>query len=188
VNRRALIGIAAAVLVAALVVIGVHEAGSVVRRPEGAAERFLTAASRRFAKDRAKASNFGEPVIARQFHNFTRKDKDDDFLTRIEVGSASGRHGSVRVPFVVHRNDARTSVVTGEFIVEEQSGPRPRRWKVVQVEPCCDGVTLPKHGSAPASVGWRTWAFALALGIVLTIGSEALLRGLGAERHRRATS
>jgi hypothetical protein len=185
VNRRAVIGIAAAALVTLLVVLGVREAGSVVRRPEGAAERFLTAASRRSEKDRAKVKNFGDPALAHVFTDFPRKDTDDDFLTRIEVGRASGRHGTVRVPYRVRRNDRRESKVVGVLVVAEQAGKEPRRWRVVGLEPCCEGVAVPKRGSAPASVGVRVWLLALALGAVFTLGSEALLRALGATPRQR---
>jgi len=185
VNRRALIGTAAALVIAALVVVGVHEAGSVVRRPEGAAERFLTAASRRSAKDRAKADHFGPRDLARAFSGFRRAKTDDDYLTRIEVGRASGRHGTVRVPYRVRRNDASKSVVNGVLVVSEQPGARPRAWRVVGLEPCCQGVAPARHGSAPASVGNGVWLFGLALGVAFTIGSEVLLRALGARPRPR---
>jgi len=175
--------VVAAVIVAVVVIGGIHIAGSVVRRPEGAAERFLQAASRRGAKDRAKAVDYGDPALARQFIAFARKDKNDDYFLRIEVAHARQHHGTVRVAYRFERNDAAKSKQTGTLLVVEQAGKKPHAWRVVAAGDPDPTARFPADGGPkPASVPPTTWLIAIAIGLALTAGSEALLRGLGATR------
>lgn len=182
-NRRALIGVVAALVVAIVVIGGIHIAGSVVRRPEGAAERFLQLASRRVAKDRAKAVDYGDGTLARRLIDFPRKKKDDDFFSRIEVAHAAKHHGTVSVAFRVERNDAGTSKVAGTLVVQEQTTGHPHPWRVIDVGPPDQKARFPADGGPkPASVPRTTWLLAVAIGLSFTLGAETLLRSLGATR------
>jgi hypothetical protein len=188
VNRRAVIGLLIGAVVVAAVVIGIRVAGSVVRRPEGAAERFLQAASRRSAKDRATASRYGDPRLARQLIDFERKDRNEDFFHRIEIARSTKEQGVASVPFRVERNDRAGTKRSGYVTVEQRPGRSPRGWRVVGIASAdLSAVRFPSDGGPkPAGVPGTTWLIALGLGLVFTLGSEALLRALGAQRQFNA--
>jgi hypothetical protein len=192
VNRRVVTASVALAIVVFLVAAGVHLAGGVVRRPEGAAERFLQRASRQSAKDRAGATTYGPAALATSLIQFTRKKTDDDFLRRIEVGRATrDETGEVaRVPARTVRNDVAKTVERFTLLVVRQPGAAPRGWKVSARVARAPGEAVPSEGGAePASAPLTTWLLALGVGVLITVGSELLLRRIGARPHarRRAT-
>jgi hypothetical protein len=179
----------AAVIVVLLVAAGVHLAGSVVRRPEGAAERFLQTASRPSADDRERAESYGPVELARALIEFDRDDTDRAWFRRIEVGHGIRAGELARVPARVTRNDRAETVESFTLVLEQQPGSAPRGWRVVGRQTRAPGERVPSEGGAkPASAPVTTWLVALGLGALLTVGSELVLRSLGARpRDARLT-
>jgi putative MFS transporter len=171
--RRWTIALGAVVVVAGSVVIGVRELGSVTRRPEGGAERFLQAVSSRDDKGIAK---FGSEALVVDVFGTSRPPKDFD---RIEVGRASPGGPYKRVPFRVEVTSH--DVVEGGLVVARTADGPLRDWHVVNVThgvPVADLRVPSEGGPKPAGAPRSAWLLAVVTVFALTLLCELLLRGL----------
>ena len=177
---RIALGVLIGVMLVAAVGGVLRELGDRVRRPEGAAERFLKAVSE---SEDGEIDRYGEAAVSRDLTAFTRSDPDEDFFRHIEVGRHADDEqpgAAVRVPYRVIRRDEGKTEHTGFLLVAEQPGDEPRGWKVVGDEPSAAARSLvpSQGGKEPASASGRAWLLAplLALGIITVL--EVLLRAL----------
>lgn len=193
-RSRVLLGVAAAVACLGLVAIGLGAAGEAVRRPEGAAERFLRGVS---DEDDEFVEKYGSAALAAQVTTlaFEREDDGDDWFESSEVGRGVDPEGASRqrVPFRVVRQDGVDSEVYGYVVVAEvETDDDPRPWRAVAFEfgdnpvvdkdapepPIADLVPS-GGGPEPASASGTTWLGGLLGALVLVALVEALIRVAG---------
>lgn len=185
-RRRAWIGLSAAVAVTVLVVVTVIRLGDVVRRPEGAAERFLKAVS---DDETDRVDTYGTPELQARLTAFARDDADKEWFTGVEVGHRTEEIGGVaRVPFRVERQDEGESELFGFLSVVEQPGDDPREWRVVDVvEDLAVEPLVPSGGGPePASAAGSTWLGGIVAAVALAAAAEVLLRAVGSRPWRAA--
>ena len=191
IRRRAVGGVAIALLALGLGVYGLDVADDQVRRPEGAAERFLQAVSQ---EEDDRVERYGNAELGRAFTGFARADEDDDWFDGIEVGRAGSGAGERLVPFrILLQDDAETERFGFLVSREATTGSEPRDWTVVAVEWSEEAVVGPLvpsgDGAEPASAGASAWIAGLVGALVLTVLLEGLLRLTGGPaRPRSATA
>lgn len=159
VSNRGIVSVVSASLVLGIVtVMGLFWVGDLVRRPEGAAERFLQAASRGEAEH---ILEFGSVELA------TRLGVRD--ADAIEVGDATGT-AVVTVPFKVTMESGE---VTGELFVD---GGRDVGYRVVEAQVTDVTGKIPSEGGPPPNPmpGWA-WLVALGFGAVVALVCDRLI-------------
>lgn len=196
-RSRILLGVAAGIAAFGLVVLGLGAAGEVVRRPEGAAERFLRATS---DEEEGTVERYGSARLAGLLTGFEREDDGEDWFVSSEVGRAldGTDDGTGRVPFRVVRQDVVESELYGVLLVAERPGEgEPAPWDVVGFEGelllvMGDGAdppiatALPSGGGPePASAAGSTWLLGILTAAALALVLEGLLKLAGGV-HRQA--
>ncbi len=190
-HRLTLLGVTVALAIVGLVVGGLQAANEVVRRPEGAAERFLRAVS---DEEEGTIEDYGTPELAASLTDFERDDEGDDFFVTSEVGRSLDQtdDGTARVPFRVVLQDSEETEVFGVLLVTEQEGEEePAPWDVVALEgelvPVPEGAPEPPiadqvpsgGGPEPATAAMQTWFVVIALAVGLALVLEGLLKAAG---------
>lgn len=147
-------------------------------RPSGIAERWLQAVSdrgreglREDADDRIE-----EHGTVQAADEITPPDAEDDERTfrDLEVGKATVEGDTARVPFRV------TARIEGDQKRELRATAVLTRadetWRVVDVVDRSEGEEVPSEGGErPASSKLSQWAWALLLGVLMTIGAVLLI-------------
>lgn len=190
-HRLNLLGVAAGIAIVGLVVGGLQAANGVVRRPEGAAERFLRATS---DAEEGTIEEYGTPELAAFLTGFEREDQDEDFFVASEVGRAldGTGDGTARVPFRIVLQDVGETERYGILLVAQASGEEePAPWDVVGLEgeliqvpegapepPIADQVPS-GGGPEPATAAMQTWLIVIALAVGLALLLEGLLKAAG---------
>lgn len=189
-HRLTLLGVTVGLAIVGLVVGGLQAANEVVRRPEGATERFLRAVS---DEEEGTIDEYGNAQTAAALTDFRRDDEGDDFFVTSEVGRAIEQAGgSARVPFRVVRQDADETEVFGVLRVREQEGAEsPAPWNVEALDgelvPVPEGAPEPSiadqvpsgGGPEPATAAMQTWFVVIALAVGLALVLEGLLKAAG---------
>lgn len=168
--------VVAGVAVAAIAVV-VALGSSEVRRPEGAAERFLHAISDRNAGQTAR---WGDGAVASELERLGSTDTPR--FSTIEVGRATAGATTARVPARVVANDARAAEQFLTMTARRVAGS-PTFWRVVAAEPVTTAATPSTGGARPARAHPFLWlAGSLAVATV-GAGADRLVR-----RMRRSTT
>lgn len=188
-QRRVVGAVAATVALFGIVAGGLRWADDQVRRPEGAAERFLQAVSKE-EDDRIEtyAWRSGD-VFADSLREFTREDESDDWFERIEVGrrvEGESDDTTAFVPFHVVQQDGDDTDVWGFLELTAQAGDEPRDWHVTGINNTVSPVDtdveplVPSGGGPPpASAGNNVWLLGLGVALGLAVFFEGLLRVAG---------
>lgn len=185
-GRRVTTGVAVGLAVILGTVLALRQAGDVVRRPEGAAERFLQAVS---AEEDDRIDRYGTRALAEQLRTFPREDAEEDWFLSLEVGRrVEEGDGYARVPFRIERQDEGKTEVFGYLDVREQPGDEPREWKVdaVLLDPAAADQVPSGGGSEPATASGGTWLVGVLLATSLILVVELLLRLAGGRRPAEA--
>jgi len=169
----------ALVVIAGLGVL-IHQLNSGHHRPEGAAERWLSAVSetgrngiKNDARDRAEEIgpvSLAAPLIPADH------DPKHGYFADLEVGKAiDNGPDTVRVPFQLHqRVESGDSPVEKGAVVLKQTGDD---WHVVAVDGRRPGEEVPSEGGAPpSSAPPGLWIGAFLLGVVLAAGTALIVR------------
>lgn len=190
-HRLNLLGVAAGIAIVGLVVGGLQAANDVVRRPEGAAERFLRAVS---DSEEGTIEEYGTSELGAFLTDFEREDEDEDFFLASEVGRSldDTDDGTARVPFRVVLQDGEDTERYGTLLATQASGDEePAPWDVVALEgeltqvpegapdpPIADQVPS-GGGPEPATAAMQTWLVVIALAVGLALVLEGLLKAAG---------
>lgn len=171
------------IALALVVIVGlgilIRAANSGIQRPEGRAERWLSALSdtgreglREDAEERA--SRIGPDRVPPSLMPSDPED-DERYFRDLEVGRAERGGRSARVPFRLHQNVARGDApVKRGTVVMTRIGDR---WRVQQVVPRGPGEQVPSEGGDPPSrAPLGLWLGATGLGFVLAGLSHLVVR------------
>lgn len=151
-------------------------------RPEGAAERWLTAVSdlgRAGVRDdaAARAEEIGPVAIAAPL--VRGSDGDHGLFPDLEVGRARIDGDHARVPFRVHQwvPSGEAPEVTGTLLLARAG----EEWRVTGLDPRRRaGELVPSEGGAPPSNAPATlWLLALAIGLAVTALASLLVHWAG---------
>lgn len=186
-RRRILLGVAAGLLVFAVGAAGLQASSEIVRRPEGAAERFLRGVS---DEEEGTVAQYGSAAVAEALVAFEREDRGSDWFESMEVGQAleeTGEPARAFVPFRVVLQDGDDTELYGVFVVtEEPVRGDPAPWRVVgyegpltivaerEAEPPLAEALPSGGGPAPAQASAASWL----LGLLAAVGLIAVLEGL----------
>lgn len=163
------IGLTGAIAVALLV------GGDSVRRPEGAAERYLQALSNDHDPD-----HWGDARLARLLVDF--RPDDDTLFATIEVGRASVDRDSATVPARIVRNDSAGTEIYLALTAHRASGSEPRGWRVVAIEQV-PSAALPSNGGArPSRAAATLWPAAVVAALAVAAVADLTVTRL---RRRR---
>ena len=175
-NRTFAKAIVVALVVVAQLGVVIHLLNDGHRRPEGLAERWLTAVGdtgrdgvRDDAVERAEEIgpvSLAAPLVPRE------TDGDHGLFSDLEVGRATIEDGTARVPYRVHQRDADD--LSGEVVLTEVGDT----WRVagLTTEPVGDDVLPSDGGAPPSSAPFGLWVLALAIGLVITAICALLVR------------
>ena len=185
-RRPFLIGLLAMAIVLLLVTGVIAVFSSVDDRPEGVAERWLTAAgdlTRKGVHDDAvdRVTAHGDVALAEQLIAGIDADGKSAF-TGLEVGKAQRTDGVALVPAqVVTRGD---DVKHTQLLVLHKSGDS---WRVTELRPGDPTLKVPSDGGAVASKApWGLYAVALLIGVGIAVAASALVRAAGREHELRS--
>ena len=150
-------------------------------RPEGKAERWLTAVGdtgrdgvREDAEERA--DEIGPLSLAAELVEGAERDGDHALFTDLEVGKATPAEGAVRVPFRVRPREGES--VDGTLVLGRgEDGD----WQIQGLDPQRrDDERLPSEGgSPPSSAPWALWALAVVIGLGITAFASLLVTWAG---------
>ena len=150
-------------------------------RPEGSAERWLTAVGdtgrggvREDAEERAE--EIGPLSLATDLVDGAERDGDHALFTDLEVGKATPVEGAVRVPFRVHQREGDS--VDGTLVLGRgEDGD----WQIQGLDPQRgEHERLPSEGgSPPSSAPWTLWGLALVIGVGITVFASLLVTWAG---------
>lgn len=173
---------AVAVVAAVAVMVGlgalIAVANSGHHRPEGAAERWLTAlsdttrkgvrADARKRADKLGGVDLGQPLLP------TEDTKGKGAFPDLEVGKAVLNGGEARVPYRLHQRAQKGKNPLKEgTIVLARSGDQ---WKVTALDARRPGEKVPSDGGQPpSSAGLGLWLGAVGVGAVVTLLLIALV-------------
>jgi hypothetical protein len=157
--------------------------GSTDDRPEGVAERWLTAVgdtSRSGVKgdSLARVADHGDPSLVPALVPPGVDMDDKTAFTELEVGKAIRRDGATLVPYHVALRNGTTPAGDGTLSMADDP---ERGWRVVALSPPVTGATVPSRGgSAVSKAPVALYAIALAIGALVATGCAALVRAAGA--------
>lgn len=170
-------------VIAAFVLVGVLIAvfGTGRQRPEGVAERWLVAVGdteRKGVRERAREDAEEVGPVSLAAHLLPAEDTDGKAaFVDLEVGRSVADGDRVRrVPFRLHQRqgDEVSDAIEGTIVLRRDAGDD---WKVVEVTDPTPGLEVPSEGGPPAAEApWGLYAGAIALAVVLTVGSSGLVR------------
>lgn len=160
----AFVAIAGAVLLAG--------ASADVRRPEGAAERFLRAISDRNAR---QARHWGDPAAVSVLVPLGSSDAPR--FSTIEVGRATAGVGATRVPARVVANDAKAAEQFLTMTARRGPGSSPR-WRIVAAALVTTAATPSTGGARPARAHRVLWLAGALVVVAAGTGADRLVRGL----------
>ena len=151
------------------------------RRPEGVAERWLTAISdsgrdgvRADAVERAE--RIGPVAIARPLVP-ANADGDHALFSDLEVGRATVSGRTARVPYRVHQRDA--DEVSGEVALARATADGDWRVTRLTTEPLAGDVLPSEGGPPPSSAPVSLWVLAAAIGVAITAFGALLVEWAG---------
>lgn len=175
-SRRLLV-LAAAVALTGTVALALRTAGDQVRRPEGAAERYLQALS-----NDHDATPWGDPGLASPLVDF--EPDDDTLFATIEVGRASLDADTATVPARIVRNDAAGTEIPLALTARRDEGGDPRGWRIVAVEQVPTASVPSEGGLRPARADAVLWpVFGLAA-VGLAVLADVTVTRLRRRQHR----
>ena len=175
------------IVLVAFVGIGVliAEVSAGIHRPEGAAERWLSAISDTTRKGvqadgRHRAADAG-PGVDYQSLLPAAPTGGKAAFSDLEVGRADRTVGGAdaRVPFELHQHaDSGTGPAVNQTVVLHRLAGG--RWRVTGLDVRRPGEKVPSQGgAAPSKAPLRDWVGALVLGALLTAGASALVGRAG---------
>lgn len=153
------------------------------RRPEGIAERWLSAVSdtgrdgvRGDAVERAEEVG---PVALAAALVPAGADGEHALFSDLEVGRARTEGATARVPYRVNQRDGEE--LTGEVVLVRAGGRADGHWRVTEVTttPLADGVLPSDGGAPPSSAPFTLWLLAVAIGVVITALGSLLVHWAG---------
>jgi hypothetical protein len=160
-------------------------------RPEGVAERWLTAVgdttrSGVKADSLARVADHGDPSLVAVLVPPAIDMDGKSAFTELEVGKAIHRDGVTLVPYHLALREGTTTAGDGTLsMVEDPS----RGWLVTALTPAVSGATVPSKGGSPVSKApFALYAVALAIGALVATGCASLVRAAGAPTAARARS
>lgn len=178
-NRAFAKGVFVALVLVAQLGVVVHLLNDGHHRPEGIAERWLSAVSdtgRDGVRDDAveRAEQVGPIELAAPLVP-VGADGEHALFTDLEVGRAAADAVTARVPFRVHQRDA--DEVTGHVVLV-RAGPDEGEWRVAEVATgeLADGVLPSDGGAPPSSAPLGLWVLAAGIGLVITTFASLLVR------------
>lgn len=156
----------------------IHQLNAGHHRPEGIAERWLSAVSetgRNGVKSNARerAEEIGPVSLAAPLFP-TDHDPKHGYFKDLEVGKAiDDGPDTVRVPFQLHRESESDPSLEKGAVVLKKSGDE---WKVTAVTDRRPGEKVPSEGGEPpSSAPLGLWIGALALGVLLAGGTALIV-------------
>ncbi|HLG00706.1 MAG TPA: MFS transporter [Acidimicrobiia bacterium] len=203
-QSRVLLGVAAGIAVFGLIIVGLGAAGQAVRRPEGAAERFLRGVS---DEDDELIDKYGSAELGAHLTTLAgweREDDDEDWFEASEIGRAvpgAADAGEARIPFRIVRQDGADTQVFGYVVVVEQASdddPKPWRSVAFEFDASIENTIVAKDapdppiaklvpsggGPEPTETSGSTWLYGVGGAIVLALLIEALLKAAGGVRKQ----
>ena len=177
-NRTFAKGIFVALVLVAQLGVVIHLLNDGHQRPEGIAERWLTAVGdtgrdgvREDAVDRAEEVGpigLAAPLVP------AAADGEHDLFTDLEVGRAEVDGRTARVPFRVHQHEG--DEVTGHVVLVETG-----EWRVTDVTTGAlgDGALPSDGGAPPSSAPFSLWLLAAGIGVVITAFASLLVHWAG---------
>lgn len=180
-RRPFLIGVLASAIGVILICGVIAVFSSVDDRPEGAAERWLTAVgdlTRKGVHDDAagRVQAHGDVALGEQLLTGVKAD-DKSAFTALEVGKARRDGDTALVPAeLVGRGDDATR---SQLLVLHRVGDS---WRVVELRPADPSLKVPSNGGDVASKApISLYAVALIIGAGIAVGASALVRAAGRE-------
>ena len=155
-------------------------------RPEGIAERWLTAVGdttrKGVEKDALKRANaHGDASLAAGLIGTANYDGKSAFV-QLEVGKAQRSTAGAVVPFIVttrEPSDARPQ--RGQLVLSHDGDS----WRVTSLEPSDGKLKVPSDGGDVASKApLGLYGIALVIGFGVAVGATALVRAAGREQDR----
>lgn len=178
--RPRVVAVAVTLAVAAGLVASLVAAGDRVRRPEGAAERYLHALSN--ARD---VGAWGEPDLGSELTGFEAD--DDTLFATIEVGRAALDGQTATIPARIVRNDAEGTDVSLELTARRAREGSPPGWRVVALRPVASAAVPSAGGAQPARVASVVWPAVALAALALAAAADILVTRLR-RRSRSAAS
>jgi hypothetical protein len=178
-RRGFLVGLLATAIVFVLLggLIGVF--GTTEDRPEGVAERWLTAVgdtTRSGVKGDAgtRVADHGDPSLVAALIPAGIDMHGKSAFSELEVGKAIRRDGGLQVPYHVALREGSTTA--GQGVLSMVKDPH-RGWQVRTLGPPVEGATVPsKGGSAVSKAPGVLYLAALVIGLFVAIGCSRLVR------------
>ena len=161
----------------AAVAVALVAAGDNVRRPEGAAERYLQALSNDHDPD-----PWGDPDLAAALIDFSAN--DDTLFSTIEVGRASEAGEAVTVPARVVRNDGDNSEIH-LAITARRASTEPHDWRIVAIDQVATASVPSEGGTRPSRASTLLWPAAGLVAVALASGADLVVSQLRRRRSRR---
>ena len=190
--RSFIAGMAAVVVVFALLFAGIHASTKGTHRPEGTAERWLAAISDTTRKgvraDAVKRANeqgdvsIGDGLVSAA----AAKDGKRSFRD-LEVGKATVTGNAARVPYLLHQyvSSGTAPERTGAVLLQRVDAG----WRVVGRSDRRPDEKVPSEGGAPPSSAPASyWVAALLIGVVIAVVCSALIELAGRAAARGAGS
>jgi hypothetical protein len=159
--------------------------GSTGDRPEGVAERWLTAVgdlTRKGVHDDAveRVSAHGDVALGEQLLEGVKAD-DKSAFTELEVGKARRAGDTALVPAELVGRGYADGVKRVQLLVLQRGGDS---WRVVELRPADTTLKVPSSGGDVASKAPVTlYAIALVIGVGVAAAASALVRGAGREHE-----
>jgi len=187
-RRPFLIGVLASAIVVLLLSGVIAVFSSVDDRPEGVAERWLTAVgdlTRKGVHDDAvdRVQAHGDVALGEQL--LTGIDADDkSAFTGLEVGKARRTGDTALVPaqLVGRGDDTKRS----QLLVLHRAGDS---WRIVELRSADPSLKVPSDGGDVASkAAFGVYAVALVVGIGIAVAASALVRAAGREHELQLTA
>ena len=188
-RSRFAIGVAVALLLMVAAGLGIRSANAGTHRPEGVAERWLSAigdTTRKGVKNdaRRRAGDLGEVSLGDRLVPTTTLHGKSAF-TDLEVGKGRPAPDAVEVPFQLHQRTAggdAGSRLGGVIVLTEAA--TGARWRVVGVVIEPGRAAVPSNGApAPSKAGWSLWIGGAVAGLAVAVLCSLLVVWAGrAER------
>ena len=155
-------------------------------RPSGITERWLQAVGDigrdRIASDATeRAAEFGDPALVDALRP-ADPPEDEAWFEDLEVGKAAVAGDTARVPYRLTVRDGGDEVEeTGTAVLQRRDG----EWKVSALDEQRPGELVPSAGGErPASATTKHWLAAVALGVILCVGSALVIESQPATGQR----